>query len=125
MQNECRLLAKCADQPISWVVFRENVDRRLLLGAFAILLGACVLSWTGRGISMDVGAIFIDSACVAWGVYNNLTRKLSSSDPVQIAMSKGLAAGGENEEARGLLEMTARRQNELVDKPACSASSRA
>ena len=43
---------------------------------------------------MDAGAIFIASACVAWGVGNNLTRKLSSSDPVQNAMAKGLAAGG-------------------------------
>ena len=85
-----------ATMGIAWVLFRENVDRRLLLGAFSILLGACVLSWTGSGISMDAGAIFIASACVAWGVGNNLTRKLSSSDPVQIAMAKGLAAGGVN-----------------------------
>ncbi len=34
---------------IAWVVFRENVDRRLLLGAFAILAGAALLSWTGGG----------------------------------------------------------------------------
>jgi hypothetical protein len=30
---------------------------------------------------------------LCWGVDNNLTRKLSSSDPVQIAMLKGLFAG--------------------------------
>lgn len=28
---------------LAWLVFRENVDRRLLLGAFAILAGAVVL----------------------------------------------------------------------------------
>lgn len=85
-----------ATMGIAWVVFRENVDRRLLLGAFAILLGASILSWTGHGVSLGAGAIFIAAACLAWGVDNNLTRKLSSSDPVQIAMSKGLAAGGVN-----------------------------
>lgn len=85
-----------ATMGIAWMVFRENVDRRLLLGAFAILLGACVLSWTGHGLSLDAGAILIAAACLAWGIDNNLTRKLSSSDPVQIAMAKGLAAGGVN-----------------------------
>jgi drug/metabolite transporter (DMT)-like permease len=85
-----------ATMSIAWVVFRENVDRRLLLGAFAILTGAVILSWEGRGIFVDLGAVFIAAACLAWGIDNNLTRKLSSSDPVQIALAKGLAAGAVN-----------------------------
>ena len=35
-------------------------------------------------------------ACVSWGIDNNLTRKLSAADPLQIAMIKGLAAGAVN-----------------------------
>src|SRR5207302_3312349 len=35
-------------------------------------------------------------ACLAWGVDNNLTRRLSAADPVQIALIKGLAAGAVN-----------------------------
>src|SRR4051794_16043996 len=31
-----------ATMGIAWIVFRENVDRRLLAGAFAILLGAVI-----------------------------------------------------------------------------------
>jgi hypothetical protein len=31
-----------------------------------------------------------------WGIDNNLTRKLSAADPLQIAMIKGLAAGAVN-----------------------------
>jgi drug/metabolite transporter (DMT)-like permease len=38
----------------------------------------------------------IAGACLAWGIDNNLTRKLSSADPVQSAMLKGLAAGTVN-----------------------------
>ena len=38
----------------------------------------------------------IAGACVCWGIDNNLTRKLSSADPVQIAMLKGLVAGTVN-----------------------------
>jgi drug/metabolite transporter (DMT)-like permease len=84
-----------ATMGIAWLVFRENVDRRLLLGAFAILTGAALLSWQGRA-SLDWGAVLIVAACISWGIDNNLTRKLSSADPVQIAMLKGLVAGTVN-----------------------------
>jgi drug/metabolite transporter (DMT)-like permease len=78
---------------IAWLVFRENVDRRLLLGALAIILDAIALSWEGQGPSLDLGAAMIAGACICWGIDNNLTRKLSSADPVTIAIIKGLGAG--------------------------------
>ena len=81
-----------ATMGIAWVVYRENVDRRLLLGAFAILAGAVLLSWHGAA-SFQWSELLIAGACLCWGIDNNLTRKLSSSDPVQIAMLKGLVAG--------------------------------
>jgi drug/metabolite transporter (DMT)-like permease len=81
-----------ATMSIAWVVFRENVDRRLLLGAFSILAGAVLLSWQGRA-QFQWSGLWIAAACLCWGIDNNLTRKLSSSDPVQIAMLKGLVAG--------------------------------
>ena len=84
-----------ATMGIAWIFFRENVDRRLLIGAFCILAGAAMLSWRG-GASLDLGAVLITGACLCWGLDNNLTRKLSSADPVQIAMLKGLVAGAVN-----------------------------
>ncbi|MFG1249571.1 DMT family transporter [Xanthobacter flavus] len=81
-----------ATMAIAWVAFRENVDRRLLVGALAILAGAALLSWQGWA-TLDLGAVLIAVACLCWGIDNNLTRKLSSADPVQIAMLKGLIAG--------------------------------
>jgi len=85
-----------ATMAIAWIVFRENVDRRLLVGASAILAGAVVLSWQGEGVRFDAGGLLIAAACLAWGIDNNLTRKLSSADPVLIALIKGLAAGAMN-----------------------------
>ncbi len=85
-----------ATMGIAWLVFRENVDRRLLLGAFAILCGAMLLAWDGAGFRFDLGGLLIAGACLAWGIDNNLTRRLSSADPVQIAMLKGIAAGAAN-----------------------------
>jgi drug/metabolite transporter (DMT)-like permease len=85
-----------ATMGIAWLVFKENVDRRLLLGAALILAGAVLLSWQGRGLQLDAGGALIVAACLAWGIDNNLTRKLSSADPVLIAMIKGLTAGSVN-----------------------------
>jgi drug/metabolite transporter (DMT)-like permease len=85
-----------ATMGIAWVVFRENVDRRLLLGAAAILAGAVALSWRGRGVQVDEGGLLIAAACLAWGIDNNLTRRLSAADPVVIALIKGVAAGSVN-----------------------------
>jgi drug/metabolite transporter (DMT)-like permease len=82
-----------ATMAIAWLFFRENVDRRLLMGAMAILGGAAVLSWQGAGIAANTGALLIVAACVCWGIDNNLTRKLSAADPVVIAMTKGFVAG--------------------------------
>ena len=79
---------------IAWVVFQENVDCRIFLRAMAILAGAVVLSWPGAaGPQLGWGSALIVLACVSWGIDNNLTRKLSAADPLQIAMIKGLAAG--------------------------------
>jgi len=85
-----------ATMAIAWIAFRENVDGRILVGALAILAGAVLLSWTGGATGVGWGALAIAGACVAWGIDNNLTRKLSSADPVQTAMIKGLAAGAIN-----------------------------
>ena len=79
---------------IAWVVFRENVDRRIFAGAIAILAGAVALSWRSDAtLGGGWGLLAIVGACVAWGIDNNLTRKLSAADPVQIALAKGLVAG--------------------------------
>jgi drug/metabolite transporter (DMT)-like permease len=85
-----------ATMAIAWVVYQENVDRRLLLGAAAILAGAVALSWQGQRIRVDEGGLLIAAACLAWGVDNNLTRRLSAADPVLIALIKGVVAGSVN-----------------------------
>jgi drug/metabolite transporter (DMT)-like permease len=67
-----------------------------LLGAASILSRAVALSWQGQGIRVDGGAVLIAAVCLASGVDNNLTRRLSSADPVLIGLIKGLVAGGTN-----------------------------
>jgi drug/metabolite transporter (DMT)-like permease len=90
-----------ATMAIAWLVFRENVDKRLLLGALAITAGAVLLSTgshlTGGALrSTALGSLLIAAACVAWAIDNNVTRGLSGADPVQITLLKGLVAGSIN-----------------------------
>ncbi len=82
---------------IAWFVFRENFDRRIAGGMLLIAAGAAVLSWPGDVSSRSLlGPVAVIGACVAWGLDNNLTRKVSLADPLQIAMLKGLVAGPVN-----------------------------
>ncbi|MEO6526347.1 MAG: EamA family transporter [Gemmatimonadaceae bacterium] len=82
---------------IAWVVFAENVDRRIALGMLAIVGGGAVLSWQGRlEWGGAAGPLLVVAACLGWAIDNNLTQKVSASDPVQIAAIKGLVAGAVN-----------------------------
>lgn len=85
-----------ATMAIAWIVFHENVDRRILIGAIAILAGAVILSWSGGPVRIGRGALLIAGACLAWGIDNNLTRKLANADPLQISAAKGVVAGTTN-----------------------------
>lgn len=86
-----------ATATIAWFVTRENVDRRIALGMGLIVAGAAVLAWPGDARLGDaVGPLCVLGAGLAWGIDNNLTRKVSLADPVQIAMLKGLVAGPVN-----------------------------
>lgn len=79
---------------LAWFVFKENFDRRIALGMVAIVAGAAVLSWPDELQFSGVWpALAILGACFAWGIDNNLTRKVSLTDATWIASVKGLAAG--------------------------------
>ncbi len=82
---------------LAWFVFKENFDRRIAVGMAAIVAGTIVLSWSGKaGVGPAWGPLAIVGACLCWAMDNNLTRKVSLSDPLQIASLKGLVAGTVN-----------------------------
>ena len=82
---------------IAWFIFKENFELRIALGMSAIIAGGVVLSWVGRPeVGIPWGPILITGACLAWAIDNNLTRNVSSGDPIQIAAAKGLVAGTVN-----------------------------
>ena len=82
---------------LAWFVFREHFDARIAFGMTAIGAGALVLAWdSGAGLALDAGALLVAGASVAWAIDNNLTRRISGGDAVQIAAIKGGVAGAIN-----------------------------
>jgi drug/metabolite transporter (DMT)-like permease len=79
---------------LAWFAFRENFDRRIALGMLAIVAGAIVLSVpAGARVSGLWPSLAILGACFAWGIDNNLTRKVSLADATWIASVKGGVSG--------------------------------
>lgn len=82
---------------LAWVVFREHLDRRIVLGMAAIVGGAVVLSVPyGVQLGTVLPALAVLGACLCWGLDNNLTRRVSLTDPTWLASVKGLVAGPVN-----------------------------
>jgi len=79
---------------LAWFVFKENFDRRIAFGMALIVGGGAVLSLgsTVRGGGV-MAPLAIAGACLAWGIDNNLTRKVSLHDAMAVACIKGLVAG--------------------------------
>jgi drug/metabolite transporter (DMT)-like permease len=80
---------------LAWMVFKENADRRIVVGMIAIVAGGVLLGWpqTSADIHGWVGPVAVAIACFCWAIDNNLTRKVSASDALFIAGIKGLVAG--------------------------------
>jgi len=82
---------------LAWVIFKENFDRRIATGMALIIVGGVLLTGqTDFRLETSWGSLLIILACLCWGIDNNLTQKVSSNDPYQIASIKGLCAGSFN-----------------------------
>src|SRR5215208_2847636 len=87
-------LESAATALMAWFIFHENFDRRIALGLLCLVGGAVALAWSGvPTLARVIGPIAIVGACIMWGLDNNLTRKVSLADPLQIVQFKGLIAG--------------------------------
>lgn len=80
---------------IAWLVFKENADQRIVWGMAFIVAGGLALSWPEQSAREFnwLGPLLVSVACLCWAIDNNLTRKVSASDALFIASSKGIMAG--------------------------------
>lgn len=89
--NNFEIVATAA---IAMIFFKEPLDRRMWLAILLITLSCVILSVEDfRSLTPSVGAVFVISACLCWGIENNCTRMLSLKDPLEIVILKGFGSG--------------------------------
>jgi len=76
--------------PIAFVVIREKVLRRELLGALVGFSGVVAYSFTLNHGSQPLGATFTLVGAVFWAAYSVYYRKLRSRDPIPILTTQFL-----------------------------------
>ena len=82
---------------VAAAIFREAVGGRIWLASLVMLAGGLLLSYDPDArFNLSLNSIAVIGACLMWAIDNNLTRRISASDPTTIAMIKGLAAGAVN-----------------------------
>lgn len=79
---------------IALFIFKEKISKKLWVAIILITISTIILSIEDVGsFSFSIGSLFVILACICWGIENNCTRVLSSQDPLQIVIIKGLGAG--------------------------------
>ena len=79
---------------IALMIFKERISLRLWFGILFVTASCALLSFEDlSSLTFSVGSLFVLLACVCWGIENNCTRKLSSKDPLEIVLLKGIFSG--------------------------------
>lgn len=79
---------------IALVVFKERISKRLWMGILFVTFSSVILSFEDfSSLEFSYGSLFVLLAAVFWGLENNCTRKLSSCDPLEIVLLKGIFSG--------------------------------
>ena len=79
---------------IALMVFHEHISPRLWLGILFITLSCALLSFEDlSSLRFSSGSLFVLLAACCWGMENNCTRKISSRDPLQVVLLKGIFSG--------------------------------
>ena len=76
-------------------VFREYLGRRVVAGAALVTVAGVILAWE-PGAVLNIGALLIAGACLAWGLDNGVTAQIDQLSPQQVVLLKGSVAGLSN-----------------------------
>ena len=79
---------------IALFIFKEAISAKLWFGILAVTLSCAILSFEDMSsFRFSYGSLLVLLAAVFWGFENNCTRKISSKDPLQIVLLKGIFSG--------------------------------
>jgi drug/metabolite transporter (DMT)-like permease len=77
------------------VFFREHLGRRVLAAVALITVSGLLLTWE-PGARIDIGAVLVIAACLAWGLDNCVTAVIDHLSPAHVVAVKGIVAGSAN-----------------------------
>ena len=79
---------------IALFIFKEAISKKLWLAIVLVTISSAMLSFEDMSsLSFSWGSLFVLLACICWGFENNCTRMLSSKNPAQIVIIKGIGSG--------------------------------
>lgn len=79
---------------IALLIFKERISPRLWLGIISVTISCLILSFKDiSSLHFTKGSLLVLLAACCWGLENNCTRKISSKDPLQIVLLKGIFSG--------------------------------
>lgn len=79
---------------IALFIFKEFITKRLWIAIGLITVSSILLSVEDfSNLSFSFGSLLVLLASISWGFENNITRKLSVKDPLQVVILKGFGSG--------------------------------
>jgi drug/metabolite transporter (DMT)-like permease len=79
---------------IAVIFFKENAGKRLWLALICMTTAGVFLTWdSSQGKFNYLGPLLVTLSLICWGIDNNLTRNISTRNPLQITRIKGLVSG--------------------------------
>jgi drug/metabolite transporter (DMT)-like permease len=79
---------------VAVIFFKENAGKRLWLALICMTAAGVFLTWdSNQGKFNLLGPVLVALSMACWGIDNNLTRNISTRNPIQIAGIKGFVSG--------------------------------
>ena len=78
---------------VALIVFKEKLNPTLWLSLSLIFIGVFLSNIPDGSFQFQIGQLWILFAMALWGLENNVSRKLSLGNPLNVVMIKGLATG--------------------------------
>jgi drug/metabolite transporter (DMT)-like permease len=79
---------------IAVIFFKEKAGNRLWLALMCMTAAGVFLTWdSSQGKFNFLGPLLVTLSMICWGIDNNLTRNISTRNPIQITCIKGLVSG--------------------------------
>ena len=79
---------------IAVIFFKEKAGNRLLLALMCMTAAGVFLTWdSNQGKFNFLGPVLVTLSMICWGIDNNLTRNISTRNPIQITCIKGFVSG--------------------------------